>query len=210
MTIITITITMKTKRLILLSFLMIALTNAANAQFYSSVRVYCYQYEKTVNDGISSKLDGRTMFYFVNFQNEMMGYTTESSLQRIKQRLLEDPDYYADRAIKNLADSYNKYKSNPASLGWETRVTLIKYYPEYSSSKYTYRAANAEVLTNYNMMNVYMSYKYWSDLSWGAKCYTFSRDREELIIWNTSNSEKRDYYKLVNVDSIKPNMDFLD
>lgn len=38
----------------------------------------------------------------------------------------------------------------------------------------------------------------------------FFKDRQELIIWSTSDSENRDYYKLVDVNSLKPNMDFLD
>ena len=123
---------MKELRLLLLG-LAICLASGVKAQFYSSESVYCYQYVKTVNDGISSKLN-RTMFYFVNFQNDMMGCTTESSLQRVRQNLLENPDYYKDRAINNLAEAYNRYKNRPAGLPTmgpaQATVTLIKYCSE--------------------------------------------------------------------------------
>ena len=94
---------MKVKRLLFL-VMAICLASGVKAQFYSSESVYCYQYVKTINDGISSKLN-RTMFYFVNFQNEMMGYTTASSLKYVRQKLLDNPDYYSDRAINNLAEN---------------------------------------------------------------------------------------------------------
>ena len=50
----------------------------------------------------------------------------------------------------------------------------------------------------------------WGKLNWQTECYSFSRDRSELIIWTTSDSENRDYYKLVDVESLKPNTDFLE
>ena len=197
----------------LLFVMAICLAISVNAQLYSSENVYCYQYVKTINDGISSKLS-RTMFYFINFQNEMMGYTTESSLQRVRQNLLENPDYYKDRAINNLAEAYNRYKSSPAGLPTmgplQATVTLIQYCSEYSSSKYTYRNATARACHTGNIWDTYGANNYWSKLSWGSKCYTFSRDRSELIIWSTSDSENRDYYKLVDASSLKPNTDFLE
>ena len=203
---------MKGLRFLLLS-MGICLVSGVKAQFYSSENVYCYQYVKTVNDGVTSKLS-RTEFYFINFQKDMMGYTTESSLKQVRQRLLENPNYYKDRAINNLAEAYNKYKSSPAGLPTmgplAASVTLIKFCSEYSSSKYTYRNATSYVRHPGNVMDVYLTQNYWSELSWGSKCYTFSRDRSELIIWSTSDSENRDYYKLVDTSSLKPNTDFLD
>ena len=97
---------MKGLRFLLLG-LAICLASGVRAQFYSSERVYCYQYVKTINDGISSKLS-KTMFYFVNFQNDMMGWITENSLKRLRQNLLENPDYYTNRTINDLASSYKK------------------------------------------------------------------------------------------------------
>lgn len=203
---------MKGLRFLLLG-LAICFASGVRAQFYGSERVYCYQYVKTINDGINSKLS-RTEFYFVNFQKDMMGYTTASNLKQVRQNILENPDYYSERAIKNLADSYNRYKSSPAGLPTmgpaQATVTLIKYCDEYSTSKYTYRKATARACHTGNIWDTYGANNYWSKLSWGSRCYTFSRDRSELIIWSTSDSENRDYYKLVDMESLKPNTDFLD
>lgn len=169
----------------LLSLFALCFTAEMNAQFYGGEQVYCYQYVKTVNDGVTSKLDDRTMFYFVNFQNDMMGYTTESSLSQVRQRVLEDPDYYKERAIKNLADSYNRYKKSPSGLPtmgpFRAEVTLIKYCSEYSSSKNTYRKAQAYACHSGNIWDTYGFDNFWSSLSWREQCYTFSRDRSELI-----------------------------
>lgn len=73
---------MKAKRILFL-VMAICFASGVKAQFYSSESVYCYQYVKTINDGIASKLS-RTMFYFVNFQNDMMGYTTAGSYAKGK------------------------------------------------------------------------------------------------------------------------------
>ena len=201
---------MKAIRLLFL-VMALCLASGVKAQFYSSESVYCYQYVKTINDGISSKLN-RTMFYFVNFQNEMMGYTTASSLKYVRQKLLENPDYYSDRAINNLAENYNKWKTQPSLNGSAyNSVTLIKYCSDYStSSKYTYRTASAHAQAHFQPGMFGGGYATWGSLSWGSKCYSFSRDRSELIIWTTSDSENRDYYKLIDANSLKPNTDFLE
>ena len=186
------------------------LTNAVKAQFVSSERVYCYQYVETINDGIKSKLS-KTQFYFVNFQNDMMGYTTASSLKTVRQNLLEDPDYYSDGAINDLAQKYNKWKTQPELFGSAyNSVTLIMHCPDYStSSKYTYRTRTAHAQGHFQPGMFGGGYATWGPLSWGSRCYTFCLDRSEMIIWSTSDSENRDYYKLIDVNTLKPNTDFL-
>lgn len=178
----------------------------ARAQFYSSEQVYCYQYEKTVNDGISSKRG--TDFYFVNFQRNMMGLASETNLQRVRQKLLENPEYYSELAIKDLASGYNEWKTQPAFSGSALACACIWLYcDEFStSSKYTYRLQCKRAESNFN----FGPQAWWGKPYWESKCYSFSRDRSEMIIWKTSDPENRDYYKLVDVNSLKPNTDFLD
>ena len=180
------------------------------AQFYSSTDVYCYRYVKTINDGISSKLN-KTQYYFVNFQNDMMGYVTENNIKTVRQRLLENPDYYADKAINQLARAYNNWKTQPDFNGSAfANASIISYYDEYSTgSKYTYRKQTKNAKSVFDMSGFGRSYAYWDKPTWGTQCYSFSIDMSELIIWKTSDSGQRDYYELVDMDSLKPNTDFL-
>lgn len=62
--------------------------------------------------------------------------------------------------------------------------------------------ANAE--SNWNT-----STAWWGKLRWQSRCWTFSNDKSELIVWSTSNSGNRDYYKRISVSDLKPNTDFL-
>ena len=199
---------------LLLFFMFFCISTAVKAQFSSSERVYYYQYVKTVNDGVTSKLS-KPELYVVNFQNEMMGYVTESALWQVKKHISENPNYYAERARKSLADAYNKYKSRP--IGQPTiglaraMVCLYKYYSDYSTShKYTYRRASAYSCGTGSIFDAGGYGNYWSKLSWDSYCYSFSTDREELIVWKTTDSDNRDYYKLVEPESFRPNTDFLD
>ena len=188
------------------------LASEVNAQFPSSENVYYYQYVKTVNDGITSKLD-KPLLYVVNFQNNMMGYVVEKNIKQARQRILENPDYYKDRAIEDLADSYNRYKSGPpygtATMGpAQGFVQLIKYCESYSTgSKYTYRLMHANAV---NASGGIMYSPTWGKLNWRSRCWSFSHDRSEMIIWSTDDTENRDYYKLINASSLKPNTDFLE
>ncbi len=205
---------MKLKILSLVVVLISTLScNVAFAQFYSSETVYCYQYVKTINDGISSKKSNPD-YIFVNFQNDMMGfYNAGSSLKTIRQKLLEAPYYYEEQAINNLANSYNRWKSS--GPGWNPygqsySATIYKYNDEYSSTnKYTYRARTKS--SHFSYVDSWgQPQGAWGNPRWGSKCYTFSKDKEELIVWSTSDSENRQYYQLIDVDSLKPNTDFLD
>lgn len=183
------------------------LASEVNAQFPNNENVYYYQYVKTVNDGITSKLD-KPMLYVVNFQNNMMGYVVENNIKQARQRILENPDYYKDRAIENLAESYNKYKSKSPSSTLES-VYLVRYSSQYStSSKYTYRESKAYGQHGNGFWG--SVFCRWSDLEWTRWCWSFSHDRSEMILWRTDDTENRDYYKLVDASSLKPNTDFLE
>lgn len=193
--------------------ILLCASTVAKAQFYSSERVYVYKYEYTDNDGIKSKSKSGT-YYWVNFQNDMMGVTWANSLSFIRQKLLENPEYYQDAARNNLATNYNCYKSSPAGLPSrgpaQATVTLIKYCSEYSTgSKTTYRSATARCCHTGNIWDTYGANNYWSKLNWDSQCYSFSSDKSEMIIWKTSDSGNRDYYKRIEESELKPNTDFL-
>lgn len=194
-------------------FLAMVLSLSCHAQFTSSEQVYCYVYDYTINDGIKSKKNSTT-YYFVNFQNDMMGYVTASGLKNIKQRLMEDPDYYNNAAINNLANSYSRWKRSPAgepTMGpAQATAQIIKFNSQYSTgSKYTYQYIKKYAQNSGNIWDTYGSQNYWSDPKWQSNCYTFSRDRSEMIVWSTSDSENRDYYKKVDISNLIPNTDFL-
>ena len=183
------------------------------AQFYSSETVYCYKYKYTNNDGIKSKKT-TTNYYWVNFQNEMMGYTSSSDMKRIRQNLVENPSYYEDAARNSLANSYANWKKSPAGLPTmgpaQATVQIIKYNSQYSTgTKYTYRYMRKYARNSGNIWDTYGSSNYWSDPVWLTKCYTFSTNRSEMIIWSTDDPENRDYYEKIDAEDLQPNVDFL-
>lgn len=183
------------------------------AQFSSSEAVYCYKYDYTSNDGIKSKKSSTT-YYFVNFQNDMMGYTTASDIKTIRQKMLEDASYYEDAARNNLANNYSRWKSSPSGLPTigpaRASVSIYQYNDQYSTySRYTYRRTTKWACNTGNIWDTFGQGNYWAKPSWGSSCYSFSSDRSEMIIWSTSDSENRDYYKRINMSDLKPNTDFL-
>lgn len=191
-----------------ISLLLVLITSiSACAQFSSSETVYCYKYEYTNNDGIKSKKSSMSeSYYFVNFQNDMMGYTSDNGLKRIRQRMLEDPSYYENAAINDLAYNYSKWKTQPSFVGsYFARASILKYNAEFSTySKYTYRS-----LIKSAQSNIMAQQAWWGEPYWGSGCYTFSTDKSQLIIWSTSDPDNRDYYKRINVSELTPNTDFL-
>lgn len=189
-------------KIIVTSFLVLC-SSICYAQFRSSEDVYCYRYEKTIEDGISSKSgEVKQIFIFVNFQNDMMGYAVESDIKRLRLNLSNNSDYYNDRARKNIAERNREWRGQPKVMGLGT--TIINYCSEYStSSKYTYRYQSKTAI---GQLGVSM---YWSEPKWQEICFSFSKDRQELIKWDINDTEKRDYYKLFDAESTQPNLDFL-
>ena len=192
---------------------MFVLVSNVKAQFASSETVYCYKYDHTSNDGIKSKKSNQS-YYWVNFQNGMMGFKTDNYMKNIRQHLLENPSYYEDAARNNLANNYSRWESSPAGLPTlgpaRATVYIYKYNPQYStSSKETYRRLSKSACSTGSIWDTYGSGNYWSDESWGTTCYSFSTDHSEMIIWSTDNPEKRDYYRRIDESELKPNTDFL-
>lgn len=181
------------KHLILALGLAIGLSGIAHAQFYSSETVYCYEYDYTSNDGIRSKKSDQR-YYFVNFQNNMMGFTTDAPTN-VRKNLMSSISYYDDKARNDLATKYSDWKKAPTPFSY---AVIYLYYEAYSTyNKYTYQRLQRS--SGFGGTAEY----------WGPDCYTFSIDRSEMIIWKTSDPNNRDYYKKVDVSDIRPNTDFL-
>ena len=197
------------KHLILALGLAIGLSGIAHAQFYSSETVYCYEYDYTSNDGIKSKKSNQR-YYFVNFQNNMMGFTRDTPTN-VRKNLMSSISYYDDKARNDLATRYSDWKSNPnshqSSVFLPTKKSIYQYNDSYSTSyKYTY-TLKSKYIQNHSGFGY--DYNTWGPESWKDECYTFSIDRSEMIIWKTDDSNNRDYYKKVDVSDIRPNTDFL-
>lgn len=200
---------MKTIRLLLLA-ITICFASSVKAQFYSSDRVYTYQYDYTDDDGIKYKKaedKGEARHYqWVYFQKDMMGKAEALRISYVRDNLRKNPNYYQDKARNDLASKYSKYKTGPSSDGSELFMGMYKYCSEYSSgSKTTYRYASARAQRGSSIWLV------WGQLGWDTTCYTFSNDKSELIIWDTRHPETRHYYKQVEESDLCPkaNMDFL-
>lgn len=193
----------------------------SNAQFASSEQVYCYQYVKTVDDGVSSKMSGQDEIYFVNFQRDMMGFTTVKTSKEAGKKIVENSRYYSDKAINDLAENWKKWNYKPFqdNVG---KVTILKYSSSYSTSgKYTYQQyykAGGSRQEGFKTAIGFGGYPYqapnwvdyWTDPVWRSGCYSFSIDKTEMIVWSTDNPSKRHYYKRIDPNSLKPNLDFLD
>lgn len=177
-------------------------------QFYGGEDVYCYQYQYTNNDGIKSKKQ-QVIYCFVNFQKDMMEFYKEIDVKRIRKNLLENSFYYEDAVRDKLAKNYSNWKRGATMEDinpfWgNTTVALYKYNEEFSTySKYTYRRYVKTAWSNQ------FPYAQWGKPHWSVDCYTFSKDRSEMIIWKTNDPENRDYFKLIDVSDLKPNTDFL-
>lgn len=183
------------------------------AQFYSSERVYCYEYVETINDGIKSK-ERKGGLYFCNIQNDILGIISETK-ERVRVKLVDDPDHYNEAARNSVARNYRKWNSSPGHVPTmgpaQASVIIIKYYPQAStSSTYTYREAIKYAHSNMNFNAPYAATTYWGKEKWGNHCYSFSSDRRQLIMWSINNPNNRDYYKLIDPDDLLPNLDFLE
>lgn len=196
-------------------FLLLALclTEGAYAQFTSGDRVYCYEYEYTMEDGIRSQTNSNQVI-FVNFQNDMLGfvYSLKSEVES------KSVGYFEKEAQNKLASNYRKWNSSPANA-YEQADIFSYDTSNSSSSKYTYRRYSKTANAN---ISPYGANVYWTQPFWNADCYTFSSDKNTLCIWyigtprnrvnfnfGPTNYKIRRYYKLIDVNNLKPNVDDL-
>lgn len=197
---------------VILSVLAMFTAGVAHAQFSSSTTCYYYQYVETLDNGIRSNKNLGVRI--VNFQNEMMGIRADN-LSNVKSKLASDPDFYDNEARNNLANNWSKWNSQPTitsnatfNFGGKSNkpgVAIMKYCSSVStSSKYTYRRYVKAAVWNY-----YTGSGYWASPTWDYHCYSFSTDMSQMIDWDADNPDIRHYFKRVNKDDLKPNMDFL-
>lgn len=192
-----------TKRIFTLA-MAICLISGLKAQFSSSQEVYCYQYVKSFNDGITSK-ENCTTVYFFNFQKDMMGIGGGYDAKDISKALLENPNRFNEEAINDLGDRYREWKNAAPEGGmaaYSKSISIYKYDSKYSTnSKYSYR--------EYRKTSIWMGGEAWSEPKWMNNVYSFSIDKSELIKWSTDNPGKRKYYKRIDPYTLKPKIDFL-
>lgn len=198
------------KKIISVLVMAMCLTGVVKAQFSNSSRVFCYEFVETDDNGMKSQSceDGR--YFFVAFYNGCMGYSRiwsksdvqakvfDGTISRYENEALED----AKTIEKSPSFGYNGWGTNESQ-------TVYKYDREYSPGrKYTYRQN-----TRYVVISGYgwggSPVKNWGVWNKGNKCFTFSSDKKEMIKWSTSNPGKREYFKLIDVNSVRPNTDFL-
>ena len=173
------------------------------AQFKSSQETFCYRYVRTNNDGIISKNSNADEIVFVTFQKKLMGKES-SSAKTAGQKLVEDPNYY-----DNLAKSRIAEWNNPND---KLSIFIHKFSSQYSNSSiYSYRGYSKS--KRWQGMPFQYGYPYgyyvWENPSWTNYVYSFKIDRSEMIVWSISDPDNKDYYTLINPNSLKPNLDFL-
>lgn len=182
--------------IVLLFMVLAGFTSKSNAQFSSSETVYCYQYVKTMENGVMIKEtpDGPKAHYdvyFVVFQENVIGYKSEKYATTAKSKCISDPNYYKDAALRSIK-SNREWNERPnekrynASLTTESKITYTEWNFKSCPGAFGWKAG-------------------WSDY-----CLSFSRDKSEMIIWYTNNPQRRVYYKLVDPNSLKSDFDFLD
>ena len=203
------------KRLVLV-MLTTCLVSVVKAQFYSSERVYCYEYQYTTEDGIKSQGNANQVV-FVNFQNNMVGIV-KTTKQEVASKGVS---YFENEARNKLAQNNRKFNSNPANM--HEQADIYTYDSSNSSgSKYTYRRQTKFANMSYNAFGVSV---YWNSAFWNGDCYTFSTDKNDYVEWYLSAPSNkvqfnfggapsnyttlRRYYKLIDANSLKPNVDDL-
>ena len=134
----------------------------------------------------------------------------DTSAKNVGKKLVDDPNYYDDLAIEDLAESYRKWKNSPSNQDFS--VYIYMYNGNFStSSKYSYVQCKKEKVIKWHFFNGFpsSSYNVWSDPKWQDRVYSYSIDKSELIIWSKSDTGNRDYYKRIDPSSLKPKTDFL-
>lgn len=168
--------------IVLLFVVLAGFTSKSNAQFASSNEVYCYQYVKTVDEGVTSYNPnsgaiyhhsyGDTELHFIVFQGNYLLIIGE---QKVSQYL------------SNIAKGIDRYNYN----------YIVNWYKQPQTTKSSYQAS----------YSTSSKYTYYNDFF--KKMYSISKDKSEMIIWFLEKTP-RYYYKRIDPESLKPNLDFLD
>lgn len=189
--------------------------SAMKAQFSTSTRLYFYEFVESVDNGMKSysKCTGGSDYYFALFKNGMLGIKFTNRDEIASHALKNDVNEFFYKAII----AYANFLDSEVAFSYGTHFDFdfpncFKYNIRFSTgSKYTYRQIKPEYIVDQTNSYGQPTKAHWSTTKYTEKdeCYTFSLDRKEMIRWRASNPNKRDYYKLVDVNSLKPNTDFL-
>jgi len=189
----------------------------ANAQFPSSETVYCYIYDYSDNDGIKSRIGADNEIYFVNFQKRMLGFASVSTMAIAQNNMLKSPNYYSEQAINHVATQYSEWKKSPYGMITMGPASAYSYVEAYlynsqnsTSKRYTYQSSRKYARQDMNPYTGWIGSPYWTDPEWGTRCFSFTLDKNEMIVWKTTDPGNRTYYKRVSLSAIKPDTSFLD
>lgn len=189
--------------LVMFAFMTFGFALTAKAQFSSSDKVYCYQYVKTVEDGVVKRDDADPLVYFVCFYGEWAGGVWDPS-SIVGEKIVSEPDYYNSKAIEDAKSS--RINNSPNEI-WGHHY--MRYNNSYStSSKVTYRLwfdGGYDINSDSGSPKAVRKSAQWLN-----HCLSFSFDKSEMISWSIENPNIRRYYKLIDPKSLKPNLDFLD
>lgn len=201
------------KNLILIFSVAIILPLSVKAQFSTSSQLYCYEFIESIDNGVKSRshATGGGEYYFVVFYKDYLGYESASKTIIVKHLMKNDTyDYYYSRALKKA-----KGIEYPPVItyGCVPSLSINKYEPKYSTSnKYSYWEKDVRCIVDKKGDFNLPKEGHWdkTNLVGNGLCFTFTVNKKELIKWNPNNPNKRDYYRLIDVNSLQPNLDFLD
>ena len=190
--------------------LAICLASGVKAQFSDSEQVYIYEYQYTINsNGVKTGEDNpNPSIEFVIFKKGCIGGYIGWGETKNSVRGKGGTSYYEEKSKEEFAKRYNRfYASSPDAADAMLGASLFVYDNSLSNvSTYTYRKQKhyAAMSGIYYGQVVYR----WTTFSWDTDCYSFSTDKKEMIRWWT-DKDFRHYYKLMDANAYKPNIDIL-
>lgn len=175
--------------IVLLFVVLAGFTSKTNAQFASSNEVYCYKFEKTMDNGVATKeISINQQVIFINFYEDLAG-NCQISIAEAGRKMVAEPNYCNSKAIEDARKGSGYFWKYDRSLSTSSKVTYRLYRTTQMFNPYT---------------NSYLP------VGWGSACLSFSNDKTEMIWWFLDDPNVRHYYKLIDPNSLKPNLDFLD
>ncbi len=140
----------------------------------------------------------------VYFQDDLIAYESYSETDLLE--YINEPTKLKEKLKKNLENNIKWW--NTKDLKHD--VYFYRYFSGLSSSsQYTYRIQRG----TYTVSTIYSSIdqrKFYNELVWEETCHTFSIDRKQMVNWNIENPDEKDYYELVEWDSLRPNLNFFE
>ena len=195
--------TLLKKSTLLFGFLLVS--SIAFAQFADSAEPVLYLYDYTDTDGIKTHNNSEMNWcYAFIFKNGML---TEEHVRT--NNLIENG---IDRVSENLAKKMSEKIQSLTKTKPFNRVDyerIYKYCDDLSTySNTTYRRghliAKVEIISNPLYLgggvSTFAKYDGWL---WEDPCFTFSKDKSQVIFWYYNNPIKKDYYKRVTLSELR-------